>query len=86
MSFDTKPKPDREAMWVHCPRMGHTTTNRGLATTAGLAGGLVATGTITAPEIIDDCMSIQRTESSEDKIDPPVTHGRGSPTSKSLTM
>ncbi|GJS37681.1 ribonuclease H-like domain-containing protein [Tanacetum coccineum] len=62
MSFDTRPKPDREAMWVHCKmhhsRMGHTTTNRGLgvrSTTAiGLAGGLVATGSITVPEVIDD--------------------------------
>ncbi|GKC79352.1 hypothetical protein Tco_1130126 [Tanacetum coccineum] len=37
MSFDTRPKPDREAMWVHCQmhhsRIGYTTTNRGLAAT-----------------------------------------------------
>nr|GEX99990.1 hypothetical protein [Tanacetum cinerariifolium] len=91
------PKPDREAMWVHCQmhysRMGHTITNRGLAAigtaglvvgqclgrgnttipirgdyliglgvrstiAAGLAGGSVATGTITIPEVIDDCGSV----------------------------
>ncbi|GJZ14090.1 hypothetical protein Tco_0549320 [Tanacetum coccineum] len=37
MSFATRPKPDREVMWVHCQmhrsRMGHTTTNRGLQIT-----------------------------------------------------
>ncbi|GKA47953.1 hypothetical protein Tco_0740911 [Tanacetum coccineum] len=53
MSFDTRPKPDREAVWVHCEmhrsRMGHTTTNR-----AGLAGGSVAIRTITILEVIDD--------------------------------
>ncbi|GJS80806.1 hypothetical protein Tco_0747347 [Tanacetum coccineum] len=98
MSFDTRPKPDRESMWVHCQmhrsRMGHTTTNRGLAaiglgvrstTTAGLAGGSVATGTITVPKVIDDCMSPQRTDSSEDETDPPATHGTRFPTFKSLT-
>nr|GEU60210.1 hypothetical protein [Tanacetum cinerariifolium] len=34
-SFDTRPKPNREAMWVSCQMyhsiMGHTTTNRGVA-------------------------------------------------------
>ncbi|GKC67141.1 hypothetical protein Tco_1099739, partial [Tanacetum coccineum] len=110
MSFDTRPKPDRGAMWVHCKmhhsRMGHTTTNRGLAATgttglvvgqclgngnttilvrgdyliglgirsttvAGLAGGSVATRTITVAEVIHDCMSSQHTDSSEEKTDPP---------------
>ncbi|GKC00496.1 hypothetical protein Tco_0986632 [Tanacetum coccineum] len=124
MSFDTRPKPDRESMWVHCQmhrsRMGHTKTNRGLAATGtsglvvgqclgrenttihvrgdyliglgvqsttlgGLASGSVATGTITIPEAIDNCMSPQRTDSSKDKTDPPATHGTRSPTSKSLT-
>ncbi|GKA51894.1 hypothetical protein Tco_0745090 [Tanacetum coccineum] len=124
MSFATKPKPDREAMWVHCQmhhsRMGHTTTNRGLAatgtmslvvgqglgkgnttkpvrgdyliglvvrstTTTGLAGGSVATGSIIVPEVIDDCMSPQCTDSSENKTEPPAAHGTRSPTSKSLT-
>ncbi|GJY44338.1 hypothetical protein Tco_0432551 [Tanacetum coccineum] len=118
MSFATRPKPDREAMWVHCQmhhsRMGHTTTNRGLAVTgtasfavgqglgrgnttipfrgdyliamgvqrttvAGLAGGSVATGSITVPEVIDDCMSLQRTNSSEDETEPPATHGHKIP-------
>nr|GEV74273.1 hypothetical protein [Tanacetum cinerariifolium] len=41
MSFDRRPKPDREAMWVHCEmhhsRMGHTITNRGLAETTTVA-------------------------------------------------
>ncbi|GKA37125.1 hypothetical protein Tco_0723690 [Tanacetum coccineum] len=92
MSFDTRPKPDREAMWVYCQmhhsRIGHTTTNRGLAitsTSACLAGGSVATGSITQPEVIDDCMSSPRTDSSKDEIEPPATHGTRSPTSKSLT-
>ncbi|GJW49500.1 hypothetical protein Tco_0090851 [Tanacetum coccineum] len=122
MLFGTRPKPDIEAMWVHCEmhhsRMGHTTTNKGLATTsttglvvgqglgrgnitipvrgdyliglgvrsktaAGLASGSVATGSITIVEVIDDCMSLQRTDSSEDEIEPPATHGTRS--SKSLT-
>ncbi|GJR03773.1 hypothetical protein Tco_0526757 [Tanacetum coccineum] len=86
MSFDTRHKLNREALWVHCQmhhsRMGHTITNRGLAATAS---GSVATGTITVPEVIDDCMSLQRTKSSEDATDPPSTHGTRSPTSKSLT-
>ncbi|GJX40631.1 hypothetical protein Tco_0255621, partial [Tanacetum coccineum] len=124
MSFDTRPKPDREAMWVHCEmhrsRMGHITTNRGLAatsttglvvgqclgrgntnipirddyliglgirstTSAGLAGGSVATGTIIVAEVIHDCMSPQCTNSVEDETGPPATHGTRSPTSKSLT-
>ncbi|GJR02190.1 hypothetical protein Tco_0525174 [Tanacetum coccineum] len=89
MSFDTRPEPDREAMWVHCEmhrsRMGHTTTNRGLAATAGLAGGSVATGTIIVAEVIDDCMSPQCTDSSEDETNPPATHGTRSPTSNLLT-
>ncbi|GJU04936.1 hypothetical protein Tco_1121366 [Tanacetum coccineum] len=84
-------------------KMGHTTTNRGLAATgttglvvgqclgrgnttipvrgvyliglgvrsstaAGLAGGSVATQTIIVPEVIDDCMSLQRTCYSWNKI------------------
>ncbi|GJW76677.1 hypothetical protein Tco_0138359 [Tanacetum coccineum] len=124
MSFNTRPKPDIEAMWVYCEmhhsRMGHTTTNKGLAatsttslvvgqglgrgnttipvrgdyliglgvrskTTASLASGLVATGSITIVEVIDDCMSSQRTDSSKDDIEPLATHGTRSPTSKSLT-
>nr|GEW62117.1 hypothetical protein [Tanacetum cinerariifolium] len=93
--FDTRPKPDGEAMWVQCEmhhcRMGHTTTNRGLAaiglgvrstTTVGLAGGSVATGNIIVAEVIDDFMSPQRTDSSDDETDPPATHGTRSPTSK----
>ncbi|GKC05095.1 hypothetical protein Tco_0996705 [Tanacetum coccineum] len=66
MSFATRPKPDREAMWVHCQmhhsRIGHTTTNRGLGvqstTITGLAGGSVATGSITVPVVIDDSPSL----------------------------
>ncbi|GJU57088.1 hypothetical protein Tco_1234854 [Tanacetum coccineum] len=125
MSFDTRLKPDREAMWVHFQmhhsRMGHTTTNTCLAATGttglvvgqclgrgnttiipvrgdyliglgvrstnvvGLAGGSVTTRTITVHEVIDDCMSPQRTDSSEDETNPPATHGTRSPTSKSLT-
>ncbi|GJV23087.1 hypothetical protein Tco_0609046 [Tanacetum coccineum] len=123
MSFDTRPKLDRETMWVHCEmnhsRMGHTTTNRGLAasttglvvgqclgrgntsipirgdyligigirstTAASLAGGSVTTGTITVAEVIDNCMSLQCIDSSEDETDLPATHGTRSPTSKSLT-
>ncbi|GJX32451.1 hypothetical protein Tco_0242306 [Tanacetum coccineum] len=54
-------------------------------TTAGLGGGSVATGSITVPDVIDDCMSSQRTYSSEDETEPPATHGTRSPTSKSLT-
>ncbi|GJU72310.1 hypothetical protein Tco_1263715 [Tanacetum coccineum] len=83
MSFDTRPKPDREAMWVHCEmhhsRMSHTTTKRygclGVQSTtvAGLAGGSVATGTITVVEVIDDYISPQH--SSKDETDPPATQG-----------
>ncbi|GKA54677.1 hypothetical protein Tco_0753626 [Tanacetum coccineum] len=54
-------------------------------TAAGLAGGSVATRSITIPEVIDDCMSPQSTHSSEDETEPPATHGTRSPTSKSLT-
>ncbi|GJX39687.1 calmodulin-interacting protein 111 isoform X1 [Tanacetum coccineum] len=47
MSFATRPKPDREAMWVyyqmHHSIMGHTTTNRGLAAT-GIMGLEVGQG------------------------------------------
>ncbi|GJU75371.1 hypothetical protein Tco_1272441 [Tanacetum coccineum] len=75
MSFDTRPKPDRESM----PR---SSKHKILG---GLAGGSVATGTITIPEAIDNCMSQQCTDSSEDETDPPATHGTRSPTSKSLT-
>ncbi|GJR65085.1 hypothetical protein Tco_0011150 [Tanacetum coccineum] len=102
MSFDTRLKPDRKAMWVHFQmhrsRMGHTTTNTCLAATGttglvefrstnvvGLAGGSVTTRTITVHEVIDDCMSPQRTDSSEDETNPPATHGTRSLTSKSLT-
>nr|GEY49596.1 hypothetical protein [Tanacetum cinerariifolium] len=124
MSLDTRPKPDREAIWVHSEihhsRMGHTTTNRGLVATgtiglvvgqglgrgnttipvrgdyliglgvqsttvAGLASGSVATRTIIVPEVIDDCMSPQCTDRSEDETDPPATHGTRSLTSKSLS-
>ncbi|GKF48463.1 hypothetical protein Tco_0141714 [Tanacetum coccineum] len=121
MSFDTRTKPDREAMWLnyqmHRSRIGYTTTNKGLpatstsglvvgqglgrgnttipvrgdylivrsTTTAALAGGSVATGSITVPEVIDDCMSPQRTNCSEDETEPSATHGTRSPTSKSLT-
>ncbi|GKB33268.1 hypothetical protein Tco_0872669 [Tanacetum coccineum] len=124
MSFNIRPKLDREAMWVHCQmhrsRMGHTTTNRGLAatgitglvvgqglgrgnttipvkgdyliglevrstTTTSLDGGSVKTGSITVLEVIDDCMSPQRTDSIKDETEPPATHGTRSPTSKSLT-
>ncbi|GJU56872.1 hypothetical protein Tco_1234638 [Tanacetum coccineum] len=124
MSFSTRPKPDREAMWVHCQmhcsRMSHTTTSRGLVATgivvivvgqglgrgnttipvrgdyliglgvrsttaAGLVDGSVATESITVLEGIDDCMSPQRTNSSEDKTKPPATHRTRSLTSKSLT-
>ncbi|GKB78984.1 hypothetical protein Tco_0945879 [Tanacetum coccineum] len=53
-------------------------------TAAGLAGGSVATGSITVPEVIIDCMSLQRTDSSEDETAPPATHGTRSPTSKFL--
>ncbi|GJT45070.1 hypothetical protein Tco_0953785 [Tanacetum coccineum] len=71
-----------------------TTTNRGLASTGlavlsptavGLDSGSVATGSITVLEVIDDCMSPQCTDSSEDETEPPTTHGTRSPTSKSLT-
>ncbi|GJW22968.1 hypothetical protein Tco_0033590 [Tanacetum coccineum] len=68
--------------------MGHITTNRGLATTSTsdcLAGGSVATGSITQPEVIDDCMSPPSTNSSKDETEPPATHGTRSTTSKSLT-
>ncbi|GJW41164.1 putative reverse transcriptase domain-containing protein [Tanacetum coccineum] len=54
-------------------------------TAADLAGGSVATGSITVPEVIDDCMYPQRTNSSEDETEPSATHGTRSPTSKSLT-
>ncbi|GKE84908.1 hypothetical protein Tco_1558650, partial [Tanacetum coccineum] len=54
-------------------------------TAAGLAGGSVANGSITVPKVIDDCMSLQHTNSSEDETEPPATHGIRSPTSKSLT-
>ncbi|GJY81713.1 putative reverse transcriptase domain-containing protein [Tanacetum coccineum] len=41
MSFATRLKPDREAMWVHCQmhhsRMSHTITNKGMATTGTTA-------------------------------------------------
>ncbi|GJW67258.1 hypothetical protein Tco_0121682 [Tanacetum coccineum] len=83
-------------MWVHYQmhrsRMGHTTTNRGLAATGvrsttatGLASGSAAAGSITVPEFIYDCMSPQRTNYSEDETKPPTTHTTRSPTSKSLT-
>ncbi|GJV98166.1 hypothetical protein Tco_1553418 [Tanacetum coccineum] len=124
MSFATRPKPDREVMWVHCQmhrsRMGHTITNRGLPATgttglvvgqvlgrgkttipvtgdylislvvrstiaAGLAGGSIVTRSITVPEVIDDYMSPQRTDSSEDETEPPAARGTRSLTSKSLT-
>ncbi|GJZ78866.1 hypothetical protein Tco_0643703 [Tanacetum coccineum] len=39
-------------------------------TAAGLAGGSIATRTIIVPEVIDDCMSPQHTDSSEDETDP----------------
>nr|GEY14207.1 hypothetical protein [Tanacetum cinerariifolium] len=54
-------------------------------TAAGLAGGSIATRTITVPEVIDDCLSLQHTDSSEDETDPPATHETRSLTSKSLT-
>ncbi|GJU66761.1 hypothetical protein Tco_1253020 [Tanacetum coccineum] len=54
-------------------------------TAAGLAASLVAIGSITVPEVIDDCMSMQRTDSSKDENEPPATHGTRSLTSKSLT-
>ncbi|GJV93580.1 hypothetical protein Tco_1541393 [Tanacetum coccineum] len=86
MSFDTRPKPDREAMWVQCEmhhfRIRNTTTNRDLAATAG---GLVTTGSIIVPEVIDDYMSPQCTDNCEDETEPPATHGTRSSTSKSLT-
>ncbi|GJR10063.1 hypothetical protein Tco_0792715 [Tanacetum coccineum] len=48
-------------------------------TTSGLASGSVAighaTGSITVPEVIDDCMSPPNSDSSEDKSEPPATHG-----------
>ncbi|GJT53654.1 hypothetical protein Tco_0988708 [Tanacetum coccineum] len=69
MSFATRPKLDREA----------------ITTTAALAGGSVTTRSIAILEVIDDCMSPQCTNSSEDKTQPPATHGTRSPTSKSLT-
>ncbi|GKC10328.1 hypothetical protein Tco_1007110 [Tanacetum coccineum] len=56
-----------------------------VTTAVGFASGLVATGSITIPEVIDDCMSSQRTDNSKDEIEPPATHGTRSPTSKSLT-
>ncbi|GKA57630.1 hypothetical protein Tco_0756818 [Tanacetum coccineum] len=50
------PKPDREAMWVHCQmhhsRMGHTITNRGLAatgTTGLVVGQCLGRGNTTIP-------------------------------------
>ncbi|GJX20270.1 hypothetical protein Tco_0222947 [Tanacetum coccineum] len=78
MSFATRPKTDREAMWVHCLGVQRTTT-------AGLAGGSVATGSITVPEVIDDCMSPQRTDNSEDETEPLSTHETRSPTSNQIT-
>ncbi|GJV52700.1 hypothetical protein Tco_1448441 [Tanacetum coccineum] len=51
----------------------------------GLASGSVATRTIIVPEVIDDCMSPQCTDSSEDETNPHATHGIRSLTSKSLT-
>ncbi|GKC80483.1 hypothetical protein Tco_1131257 [Tanacetum coccineum] len=69
MSFDTRPKLDREA----------------ITTAAGLASGSATAGSITVPEFIYDCMSPQRTNYSEDDTKPPTTHGTRSPTSKSLT-
>ncbi|GKE66008.1 hypothetical protein Tco_1520169, partial [Tanacetum coccineum] len=54
-------------------------------TAAGLAGGSVATESIPVLEVIDDCMSLQRTNSSENETEPPATHGTRSSTSKSLT-
>nr|GEZ32397.1 hypothetical protein [Tanacetum cinerariifolium] len=54
-------------------------------TSAGLAGGSFATGTITVPEVIDDCMSPQRTDNNKDETNPPATLGTRSLTSKSLT-
>ncbi|GJZ71564.1 hypothetical protein Tco_0635415 [Tanacetum coccineum] len=54
-------------------------------TAAGLAGGSIATGIIIVAEVINDCMSSQRTDSSKDETDPPSTHGTRSPTSMLLT-
>nr|GEX58403.1 hypothetical protein [Tanacetum cinerariifolium] len=95
MSFATRPKLDREAMWVHFQmhhsKMGHTTTNRGLAATGTaclVMGQGLGMGNTTIPvraEVIDDCMSPRRTNSSEDETEPPAAHGTRSPTSKLLT-
>nr|GEX12803.1 hypothetical protein [Tanacetum cinerariifolium] len=54
-------------------------------TAAFLASGSVAIGSITVPEVIDDCMSPHYTGSSKDKTGPPTIHGTRSSTSKSLT-
>nr|GEW63250.1 hypothetical protein [Tanacetum cinerariifolium] len=47
--------------------------------------GLAATGSIIIAEVINDCMSAQCTDSSEDETGPPTTYGTRSPSSKSLT-
>ncbi|GJX96683.1 hypothetical protein Tco_0352481 [Tanacetum coccineum] len=86
MSFSTRPKPDRESMWVHC-QMHRSRIALGVRSTtaAGLAGDSVATESIPVLKVIDDCMSLQRTDSSENKTEPLATHGTRSSTSKSLT-
>ncbi|GJY23266.1 hypothetical protein Tco_0396924 [Tanacetum coccineum] len=59
-------------------------------TISSLVGGSVvighATESITVVEVIDDCMSPQCSDNSEDETEPPAIHGTRSPTSKSLTM
>nr|GEY27011.1 RNA-directed DNA polymerase, eukaryota [Tanacetum cinerariifolium] len=47
--------------------------------------GLAATGSIIAAEVINDCMSPQCTNSSEDETGPSNTYGTRSSSSKSLT-
>nr|GEV12608.1 hypothetical protein [Tanacetum cinerariifolium] len=56
-----------------------------ITTATSLAGGSVRTRSITVAEVIDDCMSPQRINSTEDETGPPATHGTRSPSSKSLT-
>ncbi|GKA22567.1 hypothetical protein Tco_0708529 [Tanacetum coccineum] len=77
---------DREAMWVYY-EMHRSRIGLGIRSTtaAGLAGGSIATGIIIVAEVINDCMSSQRTDSSKDETDPPSTHGTRSPTSMLLT-
>nr|GEW78736.1 hypothetical protein [Tanacetum cinerariifolium]GEY10313.1 hypothetical protein [Tanacetum cinerariifolium] len=74
MSFDTRTKPDREAMWVHYQMhhyiIGHTITNRGLAVTGTMGlvvGQCLGRGNTTILVMSDYliCLGVQSTTTAD---------------------